>query len=179
MDGSHVHASSIGQGGAQLYSGSIATPTPQAFSVASPPSLKHFGVDPDPAQAVGITHCIPAQIHQVRAGTSAYGASDTGSLSLRLLTLLDEPAPSGSSGASRRCRGCFPPSPPFRGSGCPQLHRAAATTRRTGLSPLSIDTRLVAHLTVAEFADEAVIGNADGELAVGRHGGGFVGTVEE
>ena len=28
---------SIGQGGAQLYSGSIATPTPQTFGVASPP----------------------------------------------------------------------------------------------------------------------------------------------
>src|SRR5689334_22963863 len=28
---------SIGQGGAQLYSGNIATPMPQAFSVASPP----------------------------------------------------------------------------------------------------------------------------------------------
>jgi len=30
-------APSIGQGGAQLYSGNIATPTPQTFNVASPP----------------------------------------------------------------------------------------------------------------------------------------------
>src|SRR6185437_5985290 len=38
--------SSIGQGGAQLYSGSIATATPQAFTVASPPlELNGFGVD--------------------------------------------------------------------------------------------------------------------------------------
>jgi len=38
--------SSIGQAGAQLYPGSIATPTPQTFSVASPPSAAHgFGVD--------------------------------------------------------------------------------------------------------------------------------------
>lgn len=38
---------SIGQGGAQLYSGSIATPTPQAFNVASPPEqASGFGVDP-------------------------------------------------------------------------------------------------------------------------------------
>ena len=36
---------SIGQGGAQLYSGSIATPTPQAFNVASPPpELNGYGV---------------------------------------------------------------------------------------------------------------------------------------
>lgn len=39
--------SSIGQGGAQLYSGSIATATPQAFTVASPPlELNGFGVEP-------------------------------------------------------------------------------------------------------------------------------------
>lgn len=37
---------SISQGGAQLYSGSIATTTPQAFTVASPPpELNGFGVD--------------------------------------------------------------------------------------------------------------------------------------
>ena len=36
---------SIGQGGAQLYSGSIAMPTPQAFNMASPPLELHgFGV---------------------------------------------------------------------------------------------------------------------------------------
>ena len=39
--------SSIGQGGAQLYSGSIATATPQAFTVASQPlELDGFGVEP-------------------------------------------------------------------------------------------------------------------------------------
>jgi hypothetical protein len=39
--------SSVGQGGAQLYSGSIATVTPQAFTVTSPPmELNGFGVDP-------------------------------------------------------------------------------------------------------------------------------------
>ena len=40
---------SIGQGGAQLYSDSIATPTPQSFGVASPPlELDGFGVDDGP-----------------------------------------------------------------------------------------------------------------------------------
>jgi hypothetical protein len=35
---------SIGQGGAQLYSGSIATATPQTFTMASPPpELDGFG----------------------------------------------------------------------------------------------------------------------------------------
>ncbi len=31
------------------------------------------------------------------------------------------PAPSGSTSTSRRCRGCFPPSPAFPGSGCPSF----------------------------------------------------------
>ena len=56
---------SIGQGGAQLYSGSIATPTPQAFSVASPPEQEPgFGVDPPPEDE-RVTRCTPARIHQV------------------------------------------------------------------------------------------------------------------
>jgi len=66
VDGSHVHDSSIGQGGAQLYSGSIATPTPQAFSVASPPAFKPgYGVDDPASRRVAVMHCIPAHIHQI------------------------------------------------------------------------------------------------------------------
>src|SRR6266404_2817936 len=38
-----------------------------------------------------------------------YGASPTDSLALRLLTLLAGPGPSGSTGPSRRCRGCSRP----------------------------------------------------------------------
>jgi hypothetical protein len=45
-----------------------------------------------------------------------------------LPVLLAGPAPSGRPGASRRCRGCLPPSPASPGSGCPQLPHAAATT---------------------------------------------------
>jgi len=137
VDGSHVHQQPIGQGGAQLYPGSLATPTPQAFSVASPPdSLSGYGVDPP--QLLGqVMHCDPAHIHQIGAVTTLTGASATGSLALHLLTLLDEPAPSGSPGTSRRCRGCFPPDPAFPGPGCLQLHRTAATARRGGLSPPS------------------------------------------
>src|SRR5699024_10370615 len=49
---------------------------------------------------------------------------------LHLLTLLDKPAPSGSSGTTRLRRGRLPPSPTFPGSVCPQLHQAATTTQR-------------------------------------------------
>ncbi len=45
--GSHVHATSIDQVGGQLYPDSLATPTPQTFSVASSPTdLLGVGVDP-------------------------------------------------------------------------------------------------------------------------------------
>jgi len=60
---------SIGQGGTQLYSGSIATTTPQAFTVASPPTeLDGFGVKAPDLTTEDPTHCRPAHIHQVGAG---------------------------------------------------------------------------------------------------------------
>lgn len=65
---------SIGQGGAQLYPGSIATITPQTFIVASPPpELDGFGVQA-PTTAVGnLVHCRPAHIRQVGAGFALTG----------------------------------------------------------------------------------------------------------
>jgi hypothetical protein len=60
--------SSIGQGGAQLYSGSIATATPQTFTLASPPlELNGFGVDPQVTDSE-VVRCAPAHIHQIGAG---------------------------------------------------------------------------------------------------------------
>jgi hypothetical protein len=62
-DSSHVHMTSINQVGGQLYPDSLATPTPQAFSVASPPTDSlGYGVDHPPRAAV---RCVPALIHQV------------------------------------------------------------------------------------------------------------------
>src|SRR5205823_791296 len=59
----------IDEGDAQLCPGSIATATPQTFTMASPPAkLPGFGVDRPPIPA--ITHCTPAHIHQVGAGSS-------------------------------------------------------------------------------------------------------------
>jgi hypothetical protein len=56
---------SIGQRGTQLYSGSIATVTPQTFTVASPPpELRGFGVDTGHNRPA-VAHCIPALIHQI------------------------------------------------------------------------------------------------------------------
>jgi hypothetical protein len=63
-EGSHVHYVPVDRIGAQLYPGSIATPTPQAFGVASQPAyvsrrrsrliLRRFDV-----------HYNPAHIHQI------------------------------------------------------------------------------------------------------------------
>jgi hypothetical protein len=65
-------------------------------------------------------NCIPAQIHQVGAGTTLTELYPQVP-HVHLLASLAGPAPSGSAGASRRCRGCFPPSPASPGSDCPQL----------------------------------------------------------
>ncbi|GIE73323.1 hypothetical protein Apa02nite_094310 [Actinoplanes palleronii] len=73
VDGSHVHQQPIGQLGAQLYPDSLATPTPQAFTVASPPtSLSGFGVDL-PEKPGQLVRCDTAHIHQVGAVTTLTG----------------------------------------------------------------------------------------------------------
>jgi hypothetical protein len=64
---------SIDQGGAQLYPGSIATATPQTFTMASPPEeLTGFGVD-DVHHACVVVRCRPAQIRQIPAGFAVTG----------------------------------------------------------------------------------------------------------
>jgi hypothetical protein len=62
------------------------------------------------------------------------GGSTTGLLALRLPSLLAGPGSSGSTDPSRLCQGRLAPSPALPGSGCPQLHRPAATGRKWVLS---------------------------------------------
>jgi hypothetical protein len=55
-------AKPIDQLGTQLCPGSIATATPQAFTVASPPARQAgYGVD----HPTMVMHCTPAHIHQI------------------------------------------------------------------------------------------------------------------
>jgi hypothetical protein len=62
-DGSRVHCEPIDQLGTQLCPGSIATVTPQAFTVASPPARQAgYEVNRPPRT---VTHCTPAHIHQI------------------------------------------------------------------------------------------------------------------
>jgi hypothetical protein len=68
-EGSHVHHRPVDEGGAQLFPGSLATSTPQAFLVASTTT----GITPPwsrPPSARVIVRCCPAHIHQVGAGVS-------------------------------------------------------------------------------------------------------------
>jgi hypothetical protein len=96
--------------------------TPQTFTMASPPSSTHgFGVD---RRYAPITHCTPPQIRQISRWHTHYGASTTDSLSLHRPVLLAEPGPSGSTGPSRRCQGCFPPT-----SGVPERELPSASFR--------------------------------------------------
>jgi hypothetical protein len=62
--------------------------------------------------------------------------------------LLDRP-PSGSTDASRRCQGCFPPSPASPGSDCPQLLPGRCDDPAVKVShPHSVTQRLVAHCPI-------------------------------
>jgi hypothetical protein len=71
----------------------------------------------------------PAQIHQVRAGAS-FERRRTSVSRVCLSATLATPASSGSTDTPWLCRGRLPPIPAPPGTGCPQLHRPAATGRR-------------------------------------------------
>ncbi len=71
-DGSHVHHVPVGRIGAQLFPCSIATPTPQAFGVASYPAYVSRDRSRVALSWLGV-HCSPARIHQVGAGSTLEG----------------------------------------------------------------------------------------------------------
>ena len=87
---------------------------------------------------------------------------------VHLLVLLAEPEPSGSTGPSRRCRGCLPPSPVSPRSGCPQLAPTCCDRRAARVShPRTVMQRLVA-LRVVDPDRVALIARPVGERAALR-----------
>jgi hypothetical protein len=150
--GSHVHQPSISQGGAQLYSGSIATATPQTFTMASPPlELNGFGVHPATNSGVGVMRCSPAHIHQIGAGFAVTKRQTLVHSRYTFWHRLDEPAPSGSPGTTPPLSGPLAALPAIARIRLPSgFNRAAATDRREGLSPSSINQRHVAHSSAAK-----------------------------
>ena len=104
QDASHVHHHPVDERAVQLYPGSIAAPTPQAFG--GPPRRHQeigFGVATRRWRALH-----PAHILQIGAGGKLTGLPALVPL-VRRLVLLAGPASSGSPGASRRCQGCSHP----------------------------------------------------------------------
>ncbi len=92
---------------------------------------------------------------------------------MHLLVLLAGPAPSGSTGTSRRCQGCSPsPAPP--GSGCPQLQPGRCDDPAAGSFHLrTVMKRLVAHgFHVPHTRDTAGVGAlcAPGPAVLSRAG---------
>jgi len=127
-DGSHVHCASFGQVGAQLYPGSIAAPTPQAFSAASSPSARTgSGVDPPPRiRSRTASRPVSARLEPeapLRGFSHWFTRVTPSDLASRTRAVWQyRPVPT----LSR----LLPPSPAIPGSGCLQLHQTAATARR-------------------------------------------------
>lgn len=131
--GSHVHCQPIGGLGAQLCPCDIATATPQAFTVASPANdLNQQRSFQHPA-GIG-AHRRPAHIHRIGAGGILEKL-----LALvprvHLPALLDGPGPSGSTGPSRRCRGCLPPHRRFPVQAAPSFVMLLRQHNGEGLPP--------------------------------------------
>jgi hypothetical protein len=81
---------------------------------------------------------------------------------VHLLDSLAGPRPSDGPSPSRRCQGCCPPSPPSRGSGCPQLQ----PVRCDGLTAVSFHHRTVMQRLVAlDVRDPKGVGSVRGEHA--------------
>ena len=104
MGGSHVHHGIDRSGGVQLYSDSLATPTPQTFGVTSPPASQNRPQSrPPPPRSGSAGRALhPGPYPPDLSRHKPYGASTTVSLALHLLISLDGPTPSGSTGTPRR-----------------------------------------------------------------------------
>ena len=142
--GSHVHCRSFGGVGVQLFPAGLVW-----RSRHTPPNDNRRRREPGSPQIRVPAHRLPGPyLSGLSRGCSLEGVQSLVHSHHTLSALLAAPARSDSPRASRRCQGCLPPFPAAPGSGCPQLHRAAATTQRWGLAPHTNQQRLVAHLGV-------------------------------
>ena len=147
---SHVHCVPVGRGGAQLFPGSLATGTPQAFPVASlVAKVVTFGVAARHA-AVQRPACAADRPTSARfePALPLAGVPPLVHSSLHRPALLAGPGPSGSADPSRRCQGCSHPAWRLPGRAALSFSRAAATAQRWVLSPHPVTQRRVAHAVV-------------------------------
>ena len=155
-DGSHVHCHPINGLGTRLCPCGIATATPQTFTVASRPrrnrpSLKF------PARHEGrVRAANQPESTGFRAGIRSRGVTQPIS-HVYLPVSLTAPAPSGSPGTTRLCRGCSRPprrpadqaascfTPPLRRQGDRGLPPPFGQTAPRGARSLRIPSRLAHH----------------------------------
>src|SRR6266511_3907554 len=143
--GSHVHHRPVDGGGVQLFPCSIATSTPQAFTVASRKGLPHPARESPVASVPRACAAARPPIHQVGAGGPLEGVPPLVSALVHLPVSLAGPGPSGGAGPSRRCQSCSRPAPCLRGQAALSCKRTAATARRWVPSSHPVEWRLVAH----------------------------------
>ena len=143
--GSHVHHRPVDGGGVQLFPCSIATTTPQAFTVASRKGLPHPARESPVASVPRACAAARPPIHQVGAGGPLEGVPPLVSALVHLPVSLAGPGPSGGAGPSRRCQSCSHPAPCLRGQAALSFKRTAATARRWVPSSHPVEWRLVAH----------------------------------
>jgi hypothetical protein len=146
-DASHVHCVPVGRGGAQLFPGSLATGTPQAFPVASlVAKVVTFGVAAtmilSGARRALLTGPPSARFEPA---LPLAGVPPLVHYALHRPALLAGPGPSGSADPSRRCQGCSHPAWRLPGRAALSFSRAATTAQRWVLSPHPVTQRLVAH----------------------------------
>jgi hypothetical protein len=190
-NGSRVHCGSLNGGGARLCPCGVAASTPQTFLAASLTAHAHHQGS-----------SLPAKDTQVRAATSPdppgsswrriKGMSDAGSSrtplrhACRTQTIWQYwPVPALS--------GLLPPSPAPPGSGCPQLHRPAATGSAAKVSHLpsnhsaSRRTHELRH-TAASLAVQAganvkliqqMLGHASAAMTLDVYAGLFADNLDE
>ncbi len=123
------------------------TSTPQTFPVATQPDRRSFppGAPTQDEIHVRFTAAQPKSarfelVFRLRGFKTLVPH-------VHLSASLARPRPSGSADLSRRCQGCFPPSPASPGSGCPQLQPACCDSPAVKVSHLHRNPqRLVAHL---------------------------------
>jgi hypothetical protein len=135
QNGSRVHCGSLNGGGARRCPCGIAASTPQPFLAASLAAHAHHRGSSLPRHMQSRCAPLPAQIHQVSSWRRIKGMSHAGSSRTPLHSASRTqtiwqcwPVPALS--------GLLPPSPAPPGSGCPQLHRPAATGSAAKVSHL-------------------------------------------
>ena len=162
--GSHVHHRFPRQGRRPAMPQRPSTSTPQTFLVTTrpdhtctPPGRPDAGRNPRQSSPQPSPH----------PPGSSWWFRLRGFITLvphvRLSVSLARPRPSGSTDLSRRCQGCFPPSPASPGSGCPQLQPACCDSPAVKVShPHSNPQRLVAHLIDEPAITSRMPGRAGG-----------------